>query len=307
MVEMEKVTCQFCSKAVLSNNLGRHQKTGICLAAQGRSIQSEFVCDWCGDGFPRSDTLKKHHDRCKQRTKSMYTSTEDQLREENRKLRAMVKSMDLIISSRDTEISENALSIRLLQKEIAVLKTVPPTVVQNITNNIRVDKFVVQQYAKDNFAPLTDGLLKECLSVDVDPKLLLRGPEAIAQLILETSLEGRNKVACTDTSRSVCLWKERDHTVITDMKMKKLMPRLVRPIYSAYSVAWRRDDELGTDEYQAVGEVVNRLRSISTGKDTRSKYYNTMARQIMDANSDLLYMLDEDEDREQDENSSCTS
>jgi len=168
--------------------------------------------------------------------------------------------------------------------------------------NLRVDKFVVRQYAKDNFMALTDGVLKQCLSVNVDPRLLLRGPEAVAQLILETSLEGRDKVACTDTSRAVCFWKDIDHTVITDMKMRKLMPRLVRPIHNAYNAAWRKDDSMCSDQYRKIGDVVHRLNMISQKRDTKSKYYNALSRIIMDAKCDLLFMLTEEDERDEDGN-----
>ncbi len=299
-----KIECEYCHKRVEQGGIGRHHKTKACLTSQGRIVvDSAYECEWCGEGFQRADVHKKHVTRCKHKDRALHTSTEDRLRMRIRSLESELASRDSVLMFRDSEIEEHdaiiaklELENKLLQKEISVLKACPP-VVNNITNNnIRVDKFVVQEYAKDNFVPLTEGLLKECLSVGVDPMLLLRGPEAVAQLILETSLEGRDKFACTDASRSVCHWKEIDHTVITDMKMKKLMPRLVRPIYGAYSAAWRSDTDISTDEYQAVGEVVSRLRSISVGKDVRSKYYNALARQIMDAKCDLLYMVDEEGD-----------
>lgn len=279
------------------------------MVAQGRRVESGFTCEWCGDGFQRADIFKTHTGRCKQRTKALYTSIEDQLRNEIRKLKAEVKSRDNLLEFRDAEIDEHGavvaeleLENKLLRKEISVLKATPQ-VIQNITNNIRVDKFVVQQYAKDNFTALTDGVLKQCLGVSVDPRLLLRGPEAVAQLILETSLEGRDKVACTDTSRAVCFWKDIDHTVITDMKMRKLMPRLVRPIHNAYNAAWRKDDSMCSDQYRKIGDVIHRLNMIAQKRDTKSKYYNTLSRIIMDAKCDLLFMLTEEDERDEDGNS----
>ncbi len=302
------VNCEHCGKSIGHASLRRHQKSRTCLIAQGKLLESEHTCDWCGDGFHRADILKAHVSRCKQRTKALYTSTEDRLREENRSLRDQLKDNEkrvkLSESMYDALVTESKHAIELLEKEISILKAYPPTV--NITNTIKIDKFIVQQYAKEHFTALTDGMLKECLSVTVDPRLLLRGPGAVAQLILETSLQGRDKLACTDTSRAICLWKDIDHTVITDKKMRKLMPKLVRPIYSAYSVAWRKNDHMGTDEYRDVGEVVHRLNMISKGKDSTSKYYNAVSRIIMDANCDLMYMLDDDDGRNHDDEGNTT-
>ena len=165
-----RTPCQYCGKSIGKYGLLRHQKSKACLAVQGRCIQGEFKCDWCGDRFQRADIFKKHLGRCKQRTKALYTSIEDQLRNEIRMLKAEVKSRDNLLEFRDAEIDEHGavvaeleLENKLLRKEISVL-TATPQVIQNITNNIRVDKFVVRQYAKDNFVALTDGVLKQCLS-----------------------------------------------------------------------------------------------------------------------------------------------
>lgn len=270
------------------------------MVAQKRCLQSAFQCEWCGDGFNRADAFKRHMSKCKQRYKVMYVSTEDRLREEVKQLKIELETYQDEAKCNEARVKDLELANTLLQKEILILKTFPP-VVQNINNitNIRVDKFVVHQYAKDNFTALTDGLLKQCLRVAVDPRLLLRGPEAVANLILETSLEGRDKVACTDTSRSVVFWKDVDHTVITDMKMRKLMPRLVRPIYQAYNAAWRKDDSMDTDQYRSIGDVIHRLNMITQKRDTKSKYYNALSRIIMDAKCDLIYMLDEEEVEEE--------
>ena len=298
---MTKVACKFCGKCVNEANMRKHQKTGKCLEHQGIHAKVTHGCDWCGEEFNRADALNRHITTCKQKRNESHTSVEARLREENRALKADLKASLLENAQKDEWLEALQEKLKMAEKEISVLKAYPPVVNITNNNNIRVDKFVVQQYAKDNFTALTDGLLKQCLSVAVDPRLLLRGPEAVAQLILETSLEGKDKMACTDTARSVCFWKERDHTVITDMKMKKLMPRLVRPIYAAYSVAWRKEDDMGTDEFQAIGEVVNRLCSICRGTDVRSKYYNALSRIIMDAKCDLLYMLEAEDEQDRDE------
>ena len=303
---MAHLDCEHCGVSVLKRNLLRHQKSGTCLKAQGRRVESAFQCEWCGDGFNRPDTFRKHTGGCKQKYKMLYTSTEDQLREDNKRLSVKVASQDVEIEECGVKLAELELENKLLRKEISVLKAVPP-IVNHITNNIRVDKFVVQQYAKDNFSALTDGVLKQCLSVAVDPRLLLRGPEAVAQLILETSLEGRDKVACTDTSRAVCFWKDIDHTVITDMKMRKLMPRLVRPIHNAYNAAWRKDDSMCGDQYREIGDVIHRLNMIAQKRDVKSKYYNALSRIIMDAKCDLLYMLTEEDEQERDEDGNSMS
>ncbi len=191
-------------------------------------------------------------------------------------------------------IEELQMENTLQLKEISVLKANPRTVV-NQTNYIKVDKFVVQQHAKDNFTPLTDSLLKQCLTITVDPRLLLGGPEAVAQLILETSLSGQNKVACTDTSRVVVLWKDIDSSIVTDLKMRKLMPRLVRPIYQPYYASWRSDTNTDVEEYRAIGDVLHRLHMITLKKDTTSKFYNTLASIIIHANCDLSFIMEEDD------------
>lgn len=297
---MSRIQCEYCNKTVSLANLRKHQRSGKCLEHQGVHAKMTHECAWCGEGFLRVDSLSRHSKVCKRRDRVVALSIEDRLREEISQLKVENESQRIELEEANALVTEAGHAMNLLRKEISVLKASPP-IVNHITNNIRVDKFVVQQYAKDNFSALTDGVLKQCLSVAVDPRLLLRGPEAVAQLILETSLEGRDKVACTDTSRAVCFWKDIDHTVITDMKMRKLLPRLVRPIHNAYNAAWRKDDSMCGDQYRKVGDVIHRLNMIAQKRDTKSKYYNALSRIIMDAKCDLLYMLTEEDEQERDE------
>ena len=232
---------------------------------------------------------------CRQKMKVVYTTSEIQMRDNMRQIKIELANALTEIEQQQEWIEELQLENALQAKEIAVLKANPRTIVNNNHVNIKVDKFVVKQHAKENFAPLTDGLLRECLSITVDPRLLLGGPEAVAQLILETSLSGQNKVACTDTSRVVVFWKDVDSSIVTDLKMRKLMPRLVRPIYQPYYEAWRSNTSIDADQYRAIGDVLHRLHMISLKKDTTSKFYNTLASIITHAKCDLSFILEDDE------------
>lgn len=286
---MVRITCEHCETTVNESYLRKHQQTGKCMAAQGRHAKITHDCVHCGESFLRPYHLRRHEEKCKRKKQS--GTIEEQLRAEVQRLRVRD-------AAQEDELAELELENTFLRKEIAILKASPPatTIINNgPVVNIRVDKFIVKQHAKDNFMALTDGVLRQCLAISVDPRLLLGGAEAVAQLILETSLCGQDKVACTDSSRSVVVWKDVDHTVITDMKMRKLMPRLVRPIYGPYNEAWRNDKSMDSDQYRKIGDVLHRLNMISQKRDTKSRFYNTVARIIMDANCDLSFMLEEEE------------
>ena len=126
---------------------------------QKKCIQSGFQCEWCGDGFNRADIFKAHLGRCKQKYKVLYVSTEDRLREEVKQLKIELETSVAEVEWGETRMKDMEFDIALLRKDVAVLKAAPPVV-----NNIRVDKFVVQQYATENFKPLTDSAMRQCLT-----------------------------------------------------------------------------------------------------------------------------------------------
>ena len=294
---MAKVTCEYCQKSVGVAYLPKHQKTGACLEKQGKHATVTYPCEWCGEEFLRSNTMTKHLARCKQRVKVLYTSTEDRLRQDVRELTSGLAKAESENKYLEERIEELELAITLRDKEIAVLKA-NPTVVNQVTNNnfkIKVDKFVVNQHAKEHFRPMTDGLLREVLSMTPDPRFLLGGAEAIAELLLNTCLEGNDKLACTDVNRIATQWKDIDHSIVSDPRLRKLLPRMIRHFYASYYRAYRDCESLSQDEFFAIGDNLKKLNSIMLKKDSTSKFYNTIASRIGSAKCDLTHMLDMEE------------
>ncbi len=303
MVEMAKVVCEYCNKSVGVAYLPKHQETGACLAKRGIHAANTYPCEWCGEEFLRSSNMKRHVAKCKQRSKALHTSTEDRLRQDVRELTIGLDKVTQINSDLELLVQELNQQIILKDKEISVLKANPTVVNQMVMNNfkIKVDKFVVNQHAKEHFKPLTDGLLREVLTLGPDPLYLLGGAEAIAQLLLTTCLEGNNKLACTDVSRIAIQWKDVDHSIVSDPRLRKLLPRMVRQLYPAYYKAYRDCETLSQDEFFKVGDMLRRLNAIMLKKDSTSKFYNAIATRIGSAKCDLSHMLEMDEMDEMDE------
>lgn len=294
---MIKVTCDFCSKVVASTSLVRHQKSGKCLAEQGKRVQSAFQCEWCGDGFLRSDNYNRHLTSCKQRYKVLYVSAEERLEGEVQELTSKVVDLKNEVVTRDERIRELEEEVKALKIANTVLKENPGVI--NNTVNIKITKLVVQEHVKENFIPLSNTVLRRSLGVRPDLRLLLGGAPAVANLILSTSLSGRDKVACTDLSRSVSCWKDVDSTIVVDPKLCKLMARLCRPIYNEYKRLWEGGAEVnGMDfeDFQKAAMTIGRLGKIAQNVDKSSRFYNEVVKMISRANCDLSFMLTEEDD-----------
>lgn len=288
---MSKVECEFCHKTVTKSYIPRHLKTGSCLEAQGKHAKITHGCEWCGDEFIRVDSLNRHLTRCKQRTKALFTSTEDRLREENRELKSDLETALADVEMRDEWIEGLKLQIVLKDKEISVLKENPTTVNNNIQVKLRVDKFVVKEYAPEHFTSLTDKALREVLTITPDYRLLMKGPEAIAKLFLETSLAGNDKLAFTDVPRQMGYYKDRDGQVTEDVKLRKLVPRLIRHIFPGYRDSFMAAD-LPWDEGMPYRTVLDTLSRLAKGDALNTKYARGLVAFLAEHKNDLDYMLE---------------
>lgn len=306
-----KEKCKFCGKSISVSNMTKHQKTGKCLTIQGIHNISNSKCIACGETFTRIDYLKSHQKSCKKLHSETITSIEDNLRKQNFELESKLATKSHELVEITDAIMVLHIELKLAKKEIAVLKA-NPTVINNNNNidnsiRIKVDKFVVKKHATDNFVRITDSLTREVLMITPDPCLLLGGAESIARLILETSLAGRNKVACTDLSRLILHWKDIDSTIVVDPKLCKLMPRLCRPIYQTYNDLWRQDMDMESEQFRAIGSVLNKLDKIVRKTDKNSRFYNQIVKLISIANCDLSFMLEDEEEEVYEYDSSSSS
>lgn len=295
-----RVECEYCGTSLMKHGLKRHQRSRKCLQAQGVCAQ-EQTCQWCNTKFVRTDNLQAHLKTCSFKFAASFQSTEQELKTQVNKLTSRLEQKEAEVMSLQNIVDDLENTIKQKDIEIKVLRTTPTIVNNNIDNSltIKVDKYVVQRHAKDNFVPLTEGLLRECLSVPVDITMLLKGPEAIARLILETSLSGQNKVACTDGARAIALWKDIDHSITEDRQLAILMPRLVRPLVQPYRDAWLPAwNTIDNKTYMRIGNVIQGLENIANKEDVKSRLYTGIRAAILRANCDLSFMLEEEDEDE---------
>lgn len=285
------VTCEYCGKSVGERSLKRHHSSRTCLDRQGRHIKGN-ECDWCGENFIRRDCLNRHVVTCKRRIQASSRTVEDQLRIDNSRLTTLLTDRENEVEQLSEENNELRDELKLAKKEISVLKENPTTVHNNnIQVKLRVDKFVVERYAPEHFTSLTDKALREALTITPDYRLLTKGPEAIAKLFLETSLAGNDKLAFTDVPRQKGYYKDRDGQVTEDVKLRRLVPRMIRHIFPGYRDSFMAAD-LSWDEGMPYRTVLDTLSRLAKGDALNTKYARGLVAFLAEHKNDLDYMLE---------------
>jgi hypothetical protein len=208
------MNCEFCNKTFSSiSSLNKHKNTTkYCLKLQGKDkIEKKIIsCEYCDKTFILEDTLQKHISICKVK----------ELSEENLKQTENLKMLEEQLQIKDIEIAELKASLKIYKESDECLKEIAkqPKNTNNTTKNnsnllymptFNIDKEDMKNKIKNNF---TKGHLKD-------------GQFGVASFTVDNLLKDEDNnymYVCTDPSRHMFSFKNKDGTIEKDFKANKL-------------------------------------------------------------------------------------
>lgn len=223
--------CQYCKKVLTTkNSLSLHQKRAkYCLKIQeqkNNNIHSDLIeCEFC-----KKQQSKHNFDRHKSTCKMALIIKNKDKDEQIILLKEEITERDKSIIEKDKEIESLKAQLQIYkslsndsQQCIKEIAKQPKTTNNTNTNNIL------------NLAPLDMDILTERLTDVINSKMteshVLDGQEGMARLVsccFKTE-DGKNLIACTDSSRGV--WKSKDvnGNIIKDYKAGNIA-KVIKPI-----------------------------------------------------------------------------
>ena len=208
------ITCEFCNKTYASKYiLLNHQKTTKkCLQIQKEKCVEdikniEFKCVYCNKNFTSNQTLNKHNSKCiKKLTKDI-----DFLNFENQQLKKKVERLEI----------ENEL-YKQDRNTITEIAKQPRQINNNTTQNN--NKIIVTTPLD-----LSKGQLSSIIDDNLSEEHLTMGQKGIAHFAYNNFLkdeEGKLKYVCTDPSRQIFQFKNKEGDLEKDVRASKLTKAL---------------------------------------------------------------------------------
>lgn len=210
------IICDFCKKSFYTkSNLVKHQKTAkYCLKIQGKDTAGLFNCKYCNKKYNQKIDLQRHILVCKQRMINNATLEKEQI----------IQSLYDKLKEKEEIIKKHEEHIKTLEdklENIAMKAVGKPTHMhlnnQRITNTINNLTPITEEHLKSQVQYLTEEHVKE-------------GAYGIAKYALEYPL--KNKIVCSDFSRRIVKYKDKDGNIVLDPEMSKLMQQLFIAIES---------------------------------------------------------------------------
>ena len=228
---MEEKICNFCNNTFKStSHLKKHQETvKYCLKIQEerKNKSKKFICIGCKKEYTTNQNLKIHLGSCKN-IKDKNNSDKEKIITDLQNL--LQQKDDLLQQNADTLkdnekiITELRAKIEIYEKDHEFIKEIakqPKTQNNTINNNNKVmmlSPFTMTQ--KDIATIVNNNFTKEHF---------LDGQKGVADFTSTNLLkdaEGKPTYICTDSSRNVFNYKNKDGKVEKDIKAKKLTETL---------------------------------------------------------------------------------
>ena len=212
---MTDLICEFCNKQfTVKSSLKTHQRSAkYCLQIQNKNNNVSYECTFCNKTFSSKHRYQGHLDICTTKLKQIIQETENSLELANMK----IKELELKLQTQRVEIeNEMYKQDRETLNEIAK----QPRQVNNNTQN----KIIVTtplDLSTNNLSSIIDSGLAE--------EHLIMGQKGIAQFAFNNFLkddEGKLKYVCTDPSRQIFQFKNKEGDLEKDVRASKLTKAL---------------------------------------------------------------------------------
>ena len=260
--------CEFCKNILKSkNSLNYHVKNNKkCLEIQtklvGNIVDSALTsCDFCKKNFSVTN-IGKHVLTCKIKKKM----ENDNIMYEYEKLQNKIKELEECNKNLQEYIIKLETENNIYKKDhetISVIAKQPKNTTNNIVNNLSIYD---DNEIKNRF----------CVAIsNIKPSDLYDGQKSIGRFVAPclTNDDGTKMISCSDYSRNIFVYKDKNGIINKDIKCKNLVD-LIEPIASA------KADELIKEDY---------ILKIKTSKlSTLHNQVNTRYKEIKELRNHIL-------------------
>ena len=212
--------CEHCNKNFKNTYvLKNHMKTAkYCLEIQGMVLDNIFKCNFCDKNYTQKKDLDRHLSNC---------------------INKIISEKDMIIAAKDDRIKD------LQDQLIDIIKTRPPTTINNNSNNQRINNIV------NNLQPITDAhLVEQSQYLTLDH--INNGVEGYVKYALEYPFKDR--IVCVDYSRKKIKYKDQDENIVDDPEMVKLSHKFFKAIEG-------KNTEIINNQLEILYEQLNELQN----------------------------------------------
>jgi hypothetical protein len=307
--------CEFCKKTFISlSSLNKHKNTAkYCLDIQGKEKKELdiILCEYCDKTFTIDKSFQKHINNCKVKKlceeniklkeiieeHTEYTrNIEEKHQDEISIYKNKIKNLEDELRMKDNENIELKTSLKIYKESDECLKeiakqpknTTKNTTNKNTTNNLlympvlNLDKDIIKSKIKNNF---TKNHLKD-------------GQHGVACFAVDNLLKDDDDnftYICTDPSRQMFSFKNKDGTIEKDFKANKLTKLISEDVIKQATTL--TDDKIETNI---------KLSEIRELKKDNSKFSNKLSNLLYKPGEiDMKYItettdIDTDSDSEDD-------
>lgn len=218
--------CQFCEKTYSSkSSLNKHQKTAkYCIKIQNELKDPDspeielnlFHCEYCGKNLTSKIRLQSHQESCINMYKHIISEKDLELNNNNLE-KQKLKDRVIELEAENRLLREHSNNNQSTINEIAKQPRITTTNNNNkilITTPVDLSQPTVQQLIQNGFSD----------------EYMIQGQKGIARFAYDNMLkddQGKLKYICTDPSRLIFQYRNKEGEIQKDVKAKKLTKALL--------------------------------------------------------------------------------
>jgi len=242
--------CSYCKKILSSNSaLHLHQrKTKYCLKIQGKKVDCEFNCEYCGQEFTYKSALKSHYQSCSA-NKPYVRESFTEILADNQKMKEQI----LLLRQQVVSLQSDKLDLQDRYDKLADTIAKRSTTTNNTVNNNNLNLSVFDKTNED---------INKIVNENYDKDFLIDGQRGVARFthlhVLKSSDDSKPPIyVITDKSRGNGKYKVSENETVTDIGMigltKKVQPSIKKKAINiaADENSFLEDEKL-FDGYQEV-------------------------------------------------------
>jgi hypothetical protein len=271
-------TCKYCNKDYSSkSNLKNHQKSAkYCLEIQKRTnidsdevdnVQTSFVCKYCEKDFSSNHRYQKHQDICLLKHKHVIKNKDCEIEMMKEKIGFLEKLVE----------EQNQKTIRLevenefyKQREERSSKVVEEIAKQPRTTNNNQKVLITTPM------DLSQPVVQQAIQRGFSEEYLVQGQKGVARFAVDNILkddQGKLKYICTDTSRQIFQYKNKDGSMQKDVRATKLTKALLEAEIkqTSHKIVWDKMEGAGDEVFMAYTNYYQNIQGMEKDNSEFSK------------------------------------
>jgi len=286
-------TCIYCSHSFKTNVLlKRHQTTvKYCLKLQEKKEEEDknFICNHCKKEFTTKQTLNNHINICRIKFQNIILQKEKIIGDLKNLLQTndnLLKTKENLLKEKDDIIIELKAKLEIYEKDHEFIKEIakqPKTQNNTVNNNNKV--LILSPF----------NLTQNDINVIVNDKFtkehFLAGQKGVAKFTSNNILKddnGNQTYMCTDSSRNIFNYKNKEGQIEKDIKAVKLTETISPAVITKSEKIYK---QIKTDD--TTEEYMKKLLDIKKMNYDNDKFVNELC--ILTVNSSSLALKNDDE------------